>query len=41
MKLERRSWAEPFKIKVVERVRMTSREQRLPTTSARLVLEVS
>jgi len=28
MPLERRSWAEPFKIKVVEPVRMTTREQR-------------
>ena len=28
MKFERRSWAEPFKIKVVEPVRMTTREQR-------------
>src|SRR5512136_458050 len=29
MKLERRSWAEPFKIKVVEPVKLTTREQRL------------
>ncbi len=29
MKLTRRSWAEPFKIKVVEPVKLTSREQRL------------
>lgn len=28
MPLERRSWAEPFKIKVVEPVRMTTPEQR-------------
>src|SRR5512143_1852773 len=28
MPLERRSWAEPFKIKVVEPVRITSAEQR-------------
>jgi tyrosine phenol-lyase len=28
MPLERRSWAEPFKIKVVEPVRMTTKEQR-------------
>jgi len=28
MKLERRSWAEPFKIKVVEPVKLTTREQR-------------
>jgi len=28
MKLARRSWAEPFKIKVVEPVRLTTREQR-------------
>jgi tyrosine phenol-lyase len=28
MPLERRSWAEPFKIKVVEHVRLTTREQR-------------
>ncbi|HTY11301.1 MAG TPA: tyrosine phenol-lyase [Bacteroidota bacterium] len=28
-KLERRSWAEPFKIKVVEPLRMTTREERL------------
>ncbi|MBI4908838.1 MAG: tyrosine phenol-lyase [Acidobacteria bacterium] len=28
MPLERRSWAEPFKIKVVEPVRLTTREQR-------------
>lgn len=28
MKLTRRSWAEPFKIKVVEPVRLTTREQR-------------
>lgn len=29
MKFTRRSWAEPFKIKVVEPVRLTSAEQRL------------
>ena len=28
-KLERRSWAEPFKIKVVEPLKMTTREERL------------
>jgi len=28
MKLERRSWAEPFKIKVVEPVKLTTRDQR-------------
>jgi tyrosine phenol-lyase len=28
MPLERRSWAEPFRIKVVEHVRITTREQR-------------
>jgi len=31
MKLTRRSWAEPFKIKVVEPLKMTSREYRLKT----------
>ena len=27
-KLEKRSWAEPWKVKVVEPIRMTTREER-------------